>query len=83
MVQNYSDSSQKLIEEFATKISDGNWVYTSAKENINIELAVHMMIELVRFMDFILVCIPQFISAIFRVNLSVMFSHNINGLIQF
>ena len=48
LVKNFTEQARSTIDHLAERLSGGNWVYTSAKENLNIEKAVHMMIELVR-----------------------------------
>jgi len=48
LVRNFYDRAKQNIETIARRVSAGNWVYTSAKENLNLEKAVYMMIELVR-----------------------------------
>ena len=49
LVRNFSDKAKQSIDTLARRVSGENWVYTSAKENLNLEKAVYMMIELVRF----------------------------------
>ena len=42
----FSNEAQKRIDKMV-ETCNGNWVYTSAKTNLNVDKAVHMMIELV------------------------------------
>ena len=47
LVRNFINQAQKNIETIARRVSGGNWIYTSAKEKLNLKMAVNMMIELV------------------------------------
>ncbi|XP_065887660.1 uncharacterized protein [Dysidea avara] len=47
LVRNFSDKAKQSIDTLARRVSGENWVYTSAKKNLNLEKAVYMMIELI------------------------------------